>query len=51
VIRPNAGGDDQYGNEPMQFQRSTSLSEPATRNQSLLIYASPRVGRFANPAV
>jgi len=43
VIRPNAGGDDQYGDELTQFQQPKSLSEPATRDQSLLHYASPRV--------
>jgi hypothetical protein len=37
VIRPNADGDDQHGDELTQFQRSTSLSQRATGDECLLI--------------
>jgi hypothetical protein len=43
VIRPNAGGDDQHGDELTQFQQSTSLSQLATRDQPRLRKSAPNL--------
>ena len=41
VIRPGAGGEDQYGDELTQFQRSKSLSELAALDQPRLPKSGP----------